>query len=80
MEVLLEYFSATLTHDQVDKFKEFAEAHGEPFPEKMFRRIVEVYGGKYPIVIKSVDEGCLVPTGNVLMTIESGRASCRERV
>ncbi len=69
--LLLEYFSATLTHDQVDKFKEFAEAHGEPFPEKMFRRIVDVYGGKYPIVIKSVDEGCLVPTGNVLMTIES---------
>lgn len=69
--LLLEHFSRVLTHSQVDKFKAFAESHGEPFPEKMFRRIVDVYKGKYPIIIKSVDEGTIVPTGNVLMTIET---------
>lgn len=69
--ILLEYFSSTLTHEQVDNLKSFALAHGEPFPEKQFRKVVDVYGGKYPIIIKAVDEGSLVPTSNVLMTIES---------
>lgn len=69
--LMLEYFSGTLTHEQIDNLKSFALAHGEPFPEKQFRKVVDVYGGKFPITIKTVDEGSLVPTGNVLLTIES---------
>lgn len=69
--LLLEYFSTTLTHAQIDNLKEFALAHGEPFPENQFRKVVDVYGGKYPVIIKAVDEGSLVPTSNVLLTIES---------
>lgn len=69
--LLLEYFSSTLTHDQIDNLKAFSLAHGEPFPEKQFRKVVDVYNGKFPVIIKSVDEGSVVPVSNVLLTIES---------
>lgn len=69
--ILKEYFTNKLTHSQIDEMKEFSLAHCTVFPEKQFRKIVDVYGGYYPIIIKSVDEGTVLPTSNVLLTIES---------
>jgi len=41
------------------------------FNEAGWKRIVEVHGGRLPLIIKAVKEGTTVPTKNVLITVES---------
>lgn len=41
------------------------------FNREGWQRIVDVHGGRLPIKISAVPEGFVVPTGNVLMTIEN---------
>ena len=69
--ILKEYLSRTVTHDDVDEACDFFAAHGEPFNEAGWRRIVDVYGGKLPLRIRAVPEGSVVPTHQALVTIES---------
>lgn len=68
---LLEYFVRPITHEQVSNMKEFAANHGTPFDEACWRKVVDVYNGIIPIRIRAVKEGTLVPTKNVICTIES---------
>jgi nicotinamide phosphoribosyltransferase len=42
----------------------------------MWEYIIEKYNGHLPIRIKAVPEGTVVPTGNVLMTIENTDPKC----
>lgn len=69
--ILKEYLSRTVTHDDVDEACDFFAAHGEPFNEVGWRRIVDVHGGKLPLRIRAVPEGSVVPTHQALVTIES---------
>jgi nicotinamide phosphoribosyltransferase len=48
-----------------------AEAHGEPFPFEGWKRVVEVHNGWFPLRIRAVAEGTVVPTGNILAAIEN---------
>jgi nicotinamide phosphoribosyltransferase len=41
------------------------------FNQSMWRRVVEVHGGKLPLRIMAVKEGTPVPVGNVMMTVEA---------
>ena len=41
------------------------------FPEKLWRDMYTDYDGKLPILIKAVPEGTVVPTHNVLFTVEN---------
>lgn len=50
---------------------EFFKAHGEPFDAEAWSRMHARHGGTLPIRIKAVAEGTVVPTHNVLMTVES---------
>lgn len=69
--ILKEYLGKHATHTMVDEAKTFFEAHGEPFNEAGWRRIVDVHDGLLPLRIRAVPEGMVVPTHQVLMTIES---------
>ena len=69
--ILKEYLSQPVTHAMVDEAKEFFAAHGEPFNETGWRRIVDVHGGRLPLRIRAVPEGSVVPTHHALVTIES---------
>lgn len=69
--ILKEYLARPVTHADIEQARELFAAHGEPFNEAGWRRIVEVHGGRLPLRIRAVPEGCVVPTHNVLMTIES---------
>ncbi len=60
-----------VTHANVDEARDLFAAHGEPFNEAGWRRIVDVHGGRLPVRIRAVAEGTVVPTHNVLMTIEN---------
>ena len=43
---------------------------------EMWEYIIDKYDGHLPIRIKAVPEGTVVPTGNVLMTIENTDPKC----
>lgn len=60
-----------VTVDDVFEAASFAKLHGEPFNEAGWMRIVDHWGGRIPVRIKAVAEGTLVPTHNVLVTVEN---------
>lgn len=69
--LLHRYLARTITRQDVAEQKAFAEAHGEPFNEAGWLHIVNRYGGRLPVRIRSIPEGTVVPVSNALLTIES---------
>lgn len=68
---LKRYMMQRITAEHVAEAKAFAAAHGEPFNEAGFMRIVDVFGGHWPVRIRSLDEGTVCDTHVPLVTIES---------
>jgi nicotinamide phosphoribosyltransferase len=73
--LLTEYLAANdgraFDATDIDEATAFAKAHGVPFNEQGWRELLTAHGGKLPLRIRAVPEGTLVPTHNVLMTVES---------
>ncbi|WP_425145417.1 nicotinate phosphoribosyltransferase [Deinococcus sp.] len=67
--ILKRYLSVRVTAEMVQEAKTLIEAHGEPFPEAGWLRVVNTHGGRLPLEIRAVPEGLLVPTHNVLMSV-----------
>lgn len=67
------YVGLGVLASEVKQAKEFWEKHfgADLFNFDGWMRIVEEHGGRLPISIKAVPEGLVVPTRNVLMTIEN---------
>lgn len=57
------------TTEEVKLGAEFAKKHGVPFNEKGWLKIAEL--GYWPVEIKAVPEGAIIPTSNILMSIQS---------
>ncbi|MFM0736177.1 nicotinate phosphoribosyltransferase [Paraburkholderia xenovorans] len=68
--LIKEYLCKPITPAMIDQAKAFFTAHGEPFNEAGWRYVVEQYGGYLPVRIRAVPEGSVVPTHNVLVTVE----------
>jgi nicotinamide phosphoribosyltransferase len=62
---LKEFLSIPITKEMVDEAVNFYAAHGTPFNEAGFRRIVNKHGGYWPIAISAVEEGSVMPLRNV---------------
>lgn len=73
--ILKEYLTHRVTDAEIDEAKALFTGHGEPFNEAGWRRIVRELGGKLPLAIRAVPEGSVVPTHNVLATVESTDAA-----
>lgn len=62
-----------ITHAMVDQARDFFEAHiansDQIFPEAAWRRVVDEFNGYPPLTIKCVQEGSVVPSQNVLVTV-----------
>lgn len=69
--LLKEYLSKPVTMEMVEEAKKFAELHGEPFNYEGWKYIATDLKGKLPIRIRAVEEGTVVPTSNILMSVES---------
>ncbi|GGD47415.1 nicotinate phosphoribosyltransferase [Pseudoxanthomonas indica] len=69
--ILKAYLTTPVRHADIDEARDLFAAHGEPFNEAGWRDIVDRLGGHLPIRIRAVPEGSVVPTHQVLMTIES---------
>lgn len=68
---LKEYLSQPITSENIAEAADFARLHGLPFPELHWRRILHSHNGFLPVHIRAVPEGTVVPTSNVLVTVES---------
>jgi nicotinamide phosphoribosyltransferase len=69
------YLKRYLTHRvsmaEVEEAKAFFEVHGEPFNYEGWKYIATELKGKLPVRIRAVREGTVVPTHNILVSIES---------
>jgi len=68
---LKEYLSKSITKEMVDEAELFWKVHGEPFNRAGWDRLIEKHNGYLPLEIKAVAEGTVVPTSNVLVTVEN---------
>jgi len=70
---LKEYLTTRVTLDMVAEAKAFYVTHlpDVPFNEAGWLRIVQKHGGRLPLTIKAIPEGLEVPTGHVLVTVET---------
>ena len=64
------YFSTPVTIEEVQEAKIYADAHGIPFNENGWDKIINVYNGYLPVTIKAVPEGVVIPNKMVLFTVE----------
>ncbi len=69
--ILKRYFVEKFTQEMVEEAKEVIEAHGLPFNYDGWTNLIKKHGSKLPLRIRAVAEGSVVPTHNVLMTVET---------
>jgi len=60
-----------ISQAELEEAAEIWALHGLPFNRQGWQRVVQVHGGRLPLRIRAVPEGLRVPTGHVLMTVES---------
>jgi nicotinamide phosphoribosyltransferase len=67
-----------ITKDKLEQAAQFWQEHFQCdlVDRAMWEYIIDAYDGHLPIRIKAVPEGTVVPTGNVLMTIENTDPKC----
>lgn len=73
---LKEYLAQPITQEDIDEAESIIIAHGEPFNREGWQYILDEHDGKLPVIIKAVPEGTIVPTLNVLATIENTDDKC----
>jgi len=71
-----EYLLEPVTMADINEAEEIILAHGEPFNRAGWEYIVTKLGGKLPVIIKAAPEGLIIPTRNVLATIENTDPNC----
>lgn len=76
LQILLKRLEQGVTVENVEEAKAFFEAHGEPFNYDGWMYIAKDLGGKLPVKIKAPKEGMVIPTHNVLMTVENTDPKC----
>jgi nicotinamide phosphoribosyltransferase len=69
--ILKRYFSEPFTQAEVEEAKDVITKHGEPFNYGGWTNLVKKHNGKLPLRIRAVAEGSVIPTRNVLMTVEN---------
>ena len=70
------YMLKPITQSDIDYAEELILAHGEPFNRAGWEYILNEHGGRLPVVIRAAQEGCVIPTKNVLATIENTDPKC----
>lgn len=71
LQPYLEMLANGVTTADVEEANDFANKHGISFDRKGWDYIAEDLDGKFPIIIKAVPEGSIIPVGMPLVTVES---------
>lgn len=70
------YLLQPITQADIDYAEDLILAHGEPFNRAGWEYILNAHQGRLPVVIKAAPEGAIIPTKNVLATIENTDPNC----
>ena len=73
---LKRYLSKPITKEDIDFAEKIIVKHGEPFNREGWEYILEKHKGYLPVMIKSADEGLIIPVKNVLVTIVNTDPKC----
>lgn len=65
-----DYLLNPITKENIDEAETFFKEHGEPFNREGWEYILEKFNGYFPVTIKAVKEGSVIPEGNALVTVE----------
>jgi nicotinamide phosphoribosyltransferase len=68
---LREYLARPITQADINEAAELFAAHGEPFNRQGWQALLVKHGGHYPIRIRAVPEGSVLPTKQALVTIQN---------
>lgn len=71
-----EYLLTPININMIDEAEAIITAHGEPFNRAGWIYILMEHDGYLPVTIKAAPEGLVIPTGNVLVTIENTDPNC----
>lgn len=71
-----DYLLDPITQADIDIAADILQVHGEPFNREDWEYILREHGGYLPLVIKAAPEGLVIPTKNVLATIENTDPKC----
>lgn len=73
---LKEYLSKPITAKDIRTAATFFKAHGEPFNEEGWKYILKEHNGYLPLRVRALPEGTVIPTRNVLVTVEATDPKC----
>lgn len=73
---LREFLVKPITMEDVDYAQKVITAHGEPFNREGWEYIVKEHGGKLPVEIRSLAEGTVIGTKQVMLVIRNTDARC----
>jgi len=76
VQALVKYLATPITQEQIDYAEKIWTAHGEPFNRDGWQYILDKHNGKLPLRIRAAKEGLIIPTKNVLCTIENTDPNC----
>jgi nicotinamide phosphoribosyltransferase len=76
VQALSKYLATPITQAQIDYADKIWTLHGEPFNREGWQYILDTHQGKLPIRIRAAKEGLIIPTKNVLCTIENTDPKC----
>lgn len=67
---LKDFMTIQITEAMIDEAEAFAASHGEPFKRSNWEKVIKVYNGYLPLVIRAVPEGTPVKSGNAIVTVK----------
>ena len=76
VQALSKYLATPITQEQIDYAERIWTMHGEPFNRAGWQYILDKHNGKLPLRIRAAKEGRIIPTKNVLCTIENTDPKC----
>lgn len=76
IQALAQYLATPITQEQIEYANRIWILHGEPFNKAGWQYILDVHNGRLPLRIRAAKEGLIIPTRNVLCTIENTDPKC----
>lgn len=73
---LKKYLEPQITREEIEYAEQIVTGCGLPFYKHLWEYILNKYDGRLPLRIRAVPEGTVLPTKNVLVTIEATDPNC----
>jgi len=73
---LKEYLARPINQEMIDEANYILTEHGVPFNYDGWQYILDKHAGMIPVKIKAIQEGMVIPTGNILVAAEATDPKC----